>query len=102
MIHDKDEKEMRSFVYILFPKDTEEDCIKEQNQLGEFRYPKVYLRDNIFHRKCVFYRNRGFFILEELIGREHPGLDLIRIISSKGKKYTIESFLDSLENVELK
>lgn len=91
-------------IYILWPGKTEEDCIYEICQLGQFSYPKKQLEDNKFTRKHVFTKLEGFSILEKVIAKERMDiLEHSKIISNTGKKYTVEQFLTLLENgVELK
>lgn len=87
--------------HVIYPHNTEEDCMSEMNQLGTLSYPKKYVRGKLFHRKNVFTRNSGFYILEELINKKSRVLPYIRIMSSKGKEYTVEKFLDILSNLDM-
>ena len=90
-------------IYILFPNDTEEHCIYENRQLGEFSYPKIPLKNGLFTRKEIFYKKQGFDILLKLISNNDiKKLEVIRIITEKGRKLTIEKFLDSLTNAEMR
>lgn len=88
-------------IYILYPHNTEDDCINEVNQLGQFTYPKVTLGGGLFTRKEIFTKLAGFYILEELIKKESRVLEHIQIISSKGKKYTLDKFFDSISNADI-
>lgn len=89
--------------YVLFPNDTEEDCIKESNQLGTIEQKKKYIDKKFtYHNEFLFYPNKGFDILKQIIQKFPQKLELLRIINSKGKTYTIEKFLGVLENCTIK
>lgn len=89
-------------IYVFWPGSTEEDAIREINQLGQFTYPKKDLQNNVITHRHVFTKSAGWTIMEELIRKERTDiLEVTRIVSSKGKEYTIEKFLNSLENVEM-
>jgi len=88
-------------IYILYPHNTEEDCINEVNQLGQFSYPKHYIKEKLFTRKEIFTKLAGYHILEELIRKESRVLSHVRIVSSTGKEYTIEKFLDLISRVDV-
>jgi hypothetical protein len=84
--------------FILFPKDTEQDCDKDTNQLGIIYSRKKYDANKTgFHREFVFQSALGFKILKQLINRQDPRAELIRIISSTSRKETIESFLEKVQ-----
>lgn len=83
--------------YILFPKDTEEDTDKDCNQLGIVYSRKKYnLEKTGFHREFHFQAALGFKILTQLINTSDPRAEKIRIISSSGRRETIESFLEKV------
>jgi hypothetical protein len=67
--------------YILFPGDTEEDCINDANQLGHMSFGK-------------FHPNEGLNVLRDAINNFEHLLPSIKIIDSNSKHYTIEEFLD--------
>lgn len=90
-------------IYILFPNDNESDCVYENRQLGEFSYPKIQLKQRgLFSRKSVFYAKQGFKILTKMITNEDKMLNQITIKTSSGKILTIEKFLDSLNDTEIR
>lgn len=81
-------------IYILYPHNTEDDCINEMNQLGQISYQKYYVRNSHYTRKEIFTKLAGYYILEELIRKKSAVLEYIRIVSSTGREYSIEKFLD--------
>lgn len=89
-------------IYVFWPGSTEEDAIREINQLGQFTYPKKHLQDNSITHRHVFTKYAGWTIMEELIRKDRTDiLEATKIISSTGREYTFEKFLNSLENVEM-
>ncbi len=89
---------MDKIYYILFPKDTEDDCIKDVNQLGTLSIKKKYVNGRfIFYKQHIFTKNDGFKVLEALINTRPELLEKIRIIDSAGTHLTIEKFLTKLE-----
>jgi len=78
--------------YILLPGDTEDDCIKDANQLGHISFGK-------------FRPNDGFNVLRNIINTRPEMLDdrksySITIKDSHGKSYTVEEFLDLVGSVK--
>lgn len=89
-------------MYVFWPGSTEEDAIREINQLGQFTYPRKYLPNNSITHRHVFTKFAGWTIMEELIKKNRTDiLEETKIISSTGKEYSFEKFLNSLENVEM-
>lgn len=90
-------------IYIQWPGHTPEDFINETNQLGQFTYPKKDLGKGLFSRRHIFTKLAGFVILEELIKKDRMDiLQITKIISSSGREYSLEKFLNSLENIEIR
>lgn len=91
------------YIYVKWPGKTEEDFIYEYCQLGVFTYPRIPRKDNMIERKHVFNKLHGFVILEEIIKKGRMDiLESTEIISNRGKKYSVEKFLDTLTNVTVK
>ncbi len=91
------------FIYILWPGKTEADCIYEICQLGRFSYPKKKLNNGQFTRRHIFHKLQGFEILETIIFKNRMDiLENSKIISNRGREYTVEGFLTQLDGVELK
>lgn len=88
--------------YILYGNDTEEDCIKEDRQLGSIVSSFKYIRDHVGHPDPTFEANIGFKKLELLIKKYPTQLDKIRIISSTKRHYTVEQFIDKISNCKFK
>jgi len=95
--------EETDFIYILWPGKTQEDCIYEICQLGKFTYPKKELKNSQFSRRMIFNKLQGFEILETIIAKDRMDiLEHSKVISNRGKEYTVEAFLNTLDGVELK
>ena len=95
--------EKTDFIYILWPGKTEADCIYEICQLGKFSYPKRKLGDGKFTTSHIFNKLQGFEILETIIAKNRMDiLEQSKVISNRGKEYTVEEFLNNLDGVELK
>lgn len=91
------------FIYILWPGKTEADCIYEICQLGKFTYPKRQLSNGQFTRRHIFNKLQGFEILESIIAKNRDDiLKHTKIISNRGREYSVEEFLNTLDGVELK
>lgn len=65
-------------------------------EIGRFSNPKVYLHDTIFTRKMVFTRGKYFGLIDKLCERPDI-LESIRVVSSTGRVYSIEKFVERLE-----
>lgn len=90
-------------MYVIWPGMTEEDSINEICQLGKFTYHKKKLGNGLFNTSCTFHRLQGFEILEELVSKDRLDiLNATKIISNRGKIYTLEKFLNSLESSTIK
>lgn len=95
--------EKTDFIYILWPGKTEADCIYEICQLGKFTYPKRQLADGKFTRRFIFNKLQGFEILESITAKDRMDiLEHSKVISNRGREYTVEGFLNTLNGVELK
>ena len=91
------------FIYILWPGKTESDFIYEICQLGRFTYPKKPLKNGQFTRRHIFNKLQGFEILESIIAKDRMDiLEHTKIISNRGREYTVEGFLNQLDGVEIK
>lgn len=89
--------------YILYPNDTEQDTYKDINQLGYTERRRKYLDKGwSYYNDFIFYPNKGFEILQQIISRFPQKIELIKIISSKSKQYTVESFLSILQYCTIK
>ena len=76
--------------FILYEGNTEDDTINDVNQLGEESFK-------------TFWANRGFNILQKAVDRKYSKiLDTIDIRDEKGKKYSIEEFLDKIKKLKVK
>jgi hypothetical protein len=75
---------------MLFSGDTEDDCINDENQLGD---------DTGFG---VFWAATGFRILQRLVRDRHEALDHMRIINDKREELTIEDFLDLIASRQIR
>jgi hypothetical protein len=74
--------------FILLSADSEKDCFQETNLLGEQSF-------------STFYAGTGFRVLRKIID-SHPNIiDEIRIISDKGKHYTVETFLSEIQSLQI-
>lgn len=65
-------------------------------EIGRFSNPKVYLRGTIFTRKNVFTRGKYFGLIDKLCERPDV-LETVQVISSTGRVYSIEKFIEQLE-----
>lgn len=65
-------------------------------EIGRFSNPKVYLRDTLFTRKMVFTRGKYFGLIDKLCERPDV-LETIQVVSSTGRTYSIEKFMERLE-----
>lgn len=90
-------------IYVLWPGSTKEDGINEVNQLGIFSYPKKKVKGDQYTTRHIFTKLAGWTIMEELIKKDRTDiLEATKIISSTGKEYSFEKFLNSLENAEMR
>lgn len=88
--------------YILSEKDTEEDCIKEDRQLGQIVSTVRYKQPHLKYNELTFEANIGFRKLEKLIKDYPTQLHKFRIISSSNRHYTVEKFIDKISNCKFK
>ena len=90
-------------VYIFYPNDTDADYYKDVNQLGYTERKRKYLDKGwSYHNEFIFYPNRGFDILSQIIQRFPQKIELIRIKNSKNKNYTVEKFLNILQHCTIR
>ena len=90
-------------MFIIWPGMTDEDSINEVCQLGKFTYFRKELQDKQFYWICTFHRMQGYELMEEFISKNRIDiLENSKIISNRGKIYTLEKFLTSLESVNIK
>lgn len=77
--------------YILLPDETESDTIRDDRKLGEVTW------------KGKFKKDEGFKLLSQLVNAGSPLIvgEKIRIIDSTSKKYSIEQFMDFIENYHI-
>ena len=76
--------------YILYPNNTEADTINDVNQLGD---------ENGFG---VFWANTGFNILLNAVDQNHEVLGHLIIKDERGKRYSIEEFLDKIKKLKVR
>lgn len=90
-------------IFAIWPGMTDEDSINEVCQLGKFTYFRKDLGNGLFTHIGTFYRLRGYAIMEELVSKDR--MDILaktKIISNRGKEYTLEKFLNSLTGFNVK
>jgi|TARA_B100000519_G_C13940487_1_gene295863 hypothetical protein len=76
--------------YILYPGNDESDTVNDINQLGE---------DNGFG---VFWSYKGFELLMKAVDNNHFLLGSFVIMDERGKKYSIEEFLDKIKKLKVR
>jgi hypothetical protein len=74
--------------FILLPGDTEADCVKETNILGESSFN-------------TFYGAKGLTALMKMIEQYPEVLEDVTIKTDTGKSLTIEEFLSTLQNLKV-
>ena len=74
--------------FILLPGDTEADCVKETNILGECSFN-------------TFYGAKGLTALMKMIEQYPEVLEDVVIKTDTGKSLTIEEFLSTLQNLKV-
>ena len=77
-----------SSYYILLPGDTEKDCIKDTNLLGEASFGK-------------FYAGMGLTALMKMVDRSPELLPTVTIKSDQGKSLTVEQFLTDIQSLKV-
>jgi hypothetical protein len=75
--------------YLLLKGDTEKDVIYETNVLGEESFE-------------TFYPSVGFMILQRILNQEPEIIETIEILDEKKNPYTIEQFVNKLEQWKIK
>jgi len=74
--------------YILFPGDTEKDCINDSNQLGEASFNK-------------FYTGAGLTALMKIVDSKPELLPLVRIKTDRNENLTVEEFLTRIQPLKV-
>ena len=75
--------------YLLLKGDTEKDVIYETNVLGEESFE-------------TFYPSVGFMILQRILNQQPEIVKTIKIFDEKKNPYTIEQFVNKLEQWKIK
>ena len=75
--------------YLLLKGDTEKDVMFETNVLGEESFG-------------VFYPSIGFMILQRILNDKPEIVETIKILDDKKNPYTIEEFVNKLEQWKIK
>ncbi len=75
--------------YLLLKGDTEKDVFYETNVLGEESFE-------------TFYPSVGFMILQRILNQESEIIETIKILDEKKNPYTIEEFVNKLEQWKIK
>ena len=75
--------------YLLLKGDTEKDVIYETNVLGEESFE-------------TFYPSVGFMILQRILNQRLEIIETIEILDEKKNPYTIEQFVNKLEQWKIK
>ena len=75
--------------YLLLKGDTEKDVFYETNVLGEESFE-------------TFYPSVGFMILQRILNQQPEIVKTIKILDEKKNSYTIEEFVNKLEQWKIK
>ena len=75
--------------YLLLSGDSEKDSIYETNVLGEESFE-------------TFYPSVGFMILQRILNQRLEIIETIEILDEKKNPYTIEQFVNKLEQWKIK
>ena len=75
--------------FILLPGDTEKDCIKDTNLLGEVSFK-------------TFYGGLGLKALMKMVDKEPEMLVHIRIKTDKNENLSVEEFLTRIQPLKVK
>jgi hypothetical protein len=74
--------------FILLPGDTEKDCIKDTNLLGEASFK-------------TFYAGLGLKALMKMVDRSPELLPNVTIKTDQGKSLTVEQFLTDIQGLKV-
>lgn len=74
--------------FILLPGDTEKDCIKDTNLLGESSFN-------------TFYAGRGLTALMKMVDRSPELLPDLTIKTDQGKSLSVEQFLTDIQKLKV-
>jgi hypothetical protein len=77
-----------SAYYILLPGDTEKDCVKDTNLLGESSFK-------------TFYAGLGLKALMKMVDRSPELLTSVTIKTDTGKTLTVEQFLTDIQPLKV-
>ena len=77
-----------SAYYILLPGDTEKDCIKDTNLLGEASFK-------------TFYAGMGLKALMKMVDRSPELLPSVTIKTDQGKTLSVEQFLTDIQGLKV-
>ena len=77
-----------SSYYILLPGDTEKDCIKDTNLLGEASFK-------------TFYAGLGLKALMKMVDRSPELLPNVTIKTDQGKTLSVEQFLTDIQGLKV-
>jgi len=77
-----------SSYYILLPGDTEKDCIKDTNLLGEASFN-------------VFYAGMGLKALMKMVDKSPELLPSVTIKTDQGKSLSVEEFLTAIQKLKV-
>lgn len=75
--------------FILLPGDTEKDCIKDTNLLGEASFN-------------TFYAGQGLKALMKMVDKEPELLVHVRIKTDKNENLSVEEFLTRMQPLKVK
>ena len=75
--------------YILLPEDKLEDCIYDENQLGESSFG-------------TFYPGAGLSGLMNIVEHSPDKLTELRIIQENGTEMSVSDFLDAIKDLRIK
>ncbi len=75
--------------YLLLSGDSEKDALYDTNVLGEESFE-------------MFYPSVGFMILQRILNQESEIIETIKILDEKKNPYTIEEFVNKLEQWKIK
>ncbi len=75
--------------YIMLPGDTEKDCYKETNLLGEQSFK-------------VFWAGSGLKALMHIVEHDNHVINDVRIKTDRNETLTIEQFLDRIDKLQIR
>lgn len=75
--------------FIMLPGDTEKDCIKDTNLLGEVSFN-------------TFYSGLGLKALMKMVDKEPEMLEHVRIKTDRNENLSVEEFLTRMQPLKIK